>query len=81
MFKIMQDKLPCSVQSVPMSYVLKYQEQLFRNHSQSVERLNERGGLSSRELYCAVNNVSVWRIISGSLKEETANEWLESLKF
>lgn len=42
--------------SVPWSLVAPHAEQALRNHGQTLERLAERGGLSTRELACVIQD-------------------------
>jgi hypothetical protein len=41
--------------SVPWSIVSPHEAQALRNHGQSLDRLNERGGVSIRELWAILN--------------------------
>ena len=42
------------------SLVAPHEARAYKNHYQSLERLNARGGLSPRELYCVLNDVGFW---------------------
>lgn len=44
---------------VPWDLVAPHEKQAKENHSQTLERLNERGGLSPKELYAVVNDKSL----------------------
>jgi hypothetical protein len=46
--------------SVPWRLVEPHEAQAIKNHDQSLERLNERGGLSAGELWCVVHGLN-WR--------------------
>jgi hypothetical protein len=50
--------LPDSPKSVPWSFMEGHAEQAMENHSQTLERLAERGGLSPLEMYLVVSNKS-----------------------
>jgi hypothetical protein len=39
------------IKSIPMRILLPYEEQALRNHSQSLQRLAERGGMDACEIY------------------------------
>jgi hypothetical protein len=41
---------------VPWAFVEEHEQQALRNHSQTVKRLAERGGLSLWELWCVVHD-------------------------
>ena len=45
--------------SVPWEMVEPFQERAYSNHSQSLERLDSRGGLSIQELYLLINDKSL----------------------
>lgn len=51
----------CTVKSVPWSFVEGHEKQALSTHSQTLERLNERGGLHPVELRCVVNDISFWK--------------------
>lgn len=53
-FKIMKGKF---IHSVPMEFALQFEDWAKKNHNQSIERLNERGGLSSLEFYCIMEGL------------------------
>src|SRR5216684_6385583 len=63
--------------SMPWSLVSGHDRQAQSNHSQTLERLAERGGLSPLELWCVVNDKK-WRE-KGTMTEAQAIEWLRSL--
>jgi len=48
---------PSHPDSIPWSLIELHREQAERNHYQTIERLQERGGLSVVELYCVLNNM------------------------
>ncbi len=39
-----------NIKSIPMRLLIPYEEQALRNHSQSLQRLAERGGMDSTEI-------------------------------
>jgi hypothetical protein len=57
---------------VPWSVAEQAREQAYRNHSQSLERLDERGGLSVVELAGALTGLSYWQL--GGLNKDAAEE-------
>lgn len=59
---------------VPWSFVEPHRERALANHSQTLERLNERGGLAPEELWCLVNDKPL-RCIR-EVTELGAAEWL-----
>lgn len=63
--------------SVPWDLVKDHDEQAQSNHSQSLERLAERGGLSPLELWCVVNDKK-WHE-KGNMTEAKAIKWLRSV--
>lgn len=75
-FRILQGQglPPCKVKSVPMEDVIPYEKRAIQNHSQSIRRLNERGGLSPLELRVLVEDKSIWK---SGYTEEMCARWLE----
>ena len=61
--------------SLPWSLVEQWREQAECNHSQTLERLNERGGLAPEELWAAAHGMTIrqWR---EWLSEREAGQWL-----
>ena len=49
-------KFPELPQTVPWGFVAEHEPQSLHNHSQSLERLAQRGGLDWSELYYVVND-------------------------
>ena len=45
------------IKSIPMRLLLPYEEQALRNHSQSLQRLAERGGMDPCEIYGMVRGL------------------------
>jgi hypothetical protein len=62
---------------VPWSLVGSHERQAQKNHSQSLERLSQRGGLSPLELWCVVNDKH-WHE-KGDMTETKAIEWLHTV--
>lgn len=64
--------------SVPWSFVEKFREQAEYNHDQTLERLNERGGLGPDEMWCAAYGqpLSKFRQTLPVPSEEACGEWL-----
>ena len=44
--------------TAPWSLLAPHERQALRNHGQTLERLNERGGLSPREMMCVLEDRS-----------------------
>jgi|SRR5579859_868602 len=63
--------------SVPWELVKDHEKQAQSNHSQSLDRLAERGGLSPKELWCVVHDKKYYE--SRNITEAMAIEWLRSL--
>lgn len=72
-FPIMNPGQPCPIAQVPMFYVAQFERQAQINHSQSVTRLAERGGLTPKELYGVVHGLSYRQT---KLTETECIEWL-----
>ncbi len=60
--------------SVPWSFVAPHEDQARANHDQSLERLNERGGLSPQELWAVVHGKR-WR---DAPSDAACSAWLMS---
>lgn len=64
--------------SVPYDLVKDHEKQAQLNHSQSLSRLAERGGLSPKELWCVVHDT--WFYDAREMTEAKAIDWLRSLE-
>jgi len=75
-----REKAALCPDTVPWSLVGGHEEQAQRNHSQTLTRLAERGGLSPEELYGVVHDLP-WHKKSGEVQitEEGAVDWLIQL--
>ena len=60
---------------VPWDLVVPHEKQAIRNHDQTLEKLNERGGLDPRELYAVCHSMS-WREVD-RLDMSQCMEWLK----
>lgn len=60
LFPIMGDRVQERRGYVPMAILRRHQAQALRNHSQTVERLRERGGLDPQEALATISDQS-WR--------------------
>jgi hypothetical protein len=89
-FKVMRMRGPefpeDQVESVPWWLVLQGPEgrrdngrRALKNHGQTLERLNERGGLSPLELYAVANDMSFRDAMHGT-GEMKAMQWLRELR-
>lgn len=47
------------IESVPWGLVAPFERQALSNHSQTLQRLSERGGLGLEELWCVLNEKSL----------------------
>lgn len=54
----------------PIAFLAKYEPRAMKNHSQSLKRLSERGGLSWVEGYCIIRDMGFFDYTFGD--EETA---------
>lgn len=62
--------------TVPWCWVESFAAQLQRNHSQTVQRLAERGGLNACELWLASRGLGLFE--EPKVSEAVAVEWLET---
>ncbi len=53
---------------IPWDLIKDHENQAQRNHSQSLQRLNERGGLDPVEMYAVINDL-LWRDVKLSQRE------------
>lgn len=60
--------------SLPWVMVEPWRRQAELNHSQTLERINERGGLAPEELWCAAHGYGLRRI--REITESEAGRWL-----
>lgn len=68
---------PDARRSVPWAWVAPHEEQARSNHSQSLERLAQRGGLGPDELYLAVHGQPLRRLWREKFPTvEQAEAWL-----
>lgn len=60
--------------SIPWAFAETFREQAYENHSQTLERLAERGGLSPEEIWMAANakSLRMWREVD----EQASIDWL-----
>lgn len=61
--------------SIPWSLVEQWREQAERNHGQTLERLNERGGLAPEELWLAAHGHKLFAR-PPLITESAAGQWL-----
>ena len=79
-FKILDpNRYKISVKSVPWHWIAPHEAQALRNHGQSLEKLNSRGGLSPYELYAVIHDVHSREIRHVTMDD--AITWLESIDF
>jgi hypothetical protein len=55
-FKVLCRNYPECPPAIPWAMVEPHENQAIRNHGQSLERLDERGGLSPEELYAVLRD-------------------------
>lgn len=65
------------VSTIPWALIEPHRKQAYANHSQTLERLNERGGLGVEELWCVMHD----KPLSGPDKVtfNDACDWLDNL--
>jgi hypothetical protein len=66
-------------QSISWDIVKDHDKQAQSNHSQTLEHLAGRGGLSPKELWCVVHDKKFYDPESRLITETSALEWLKSL--
>lgn len=62
------------LRSIPWELIKDHEAQAYKNHSQTLSRLNERGGLDPVEMYAVMNNL-LWNKVKLSPLE--CLEWIE----
>lgn len=67
-----RDRWPASL---PWAMVEPWRAQAERNHGQTLERLNERGGLAPEELWLAAHGMRLF-VRPQPITESEAGEWL-----
>lgn len=76
-FKILSHRShTCKLTSVPWDWIKDHEEQAKKNHYQSLEQLNSRGGLSPLEMYAVKNNIK-WSEAAKIHTEQSAAIWIE----
>jgi hypothetical protein len=61
-------RVPSCPRSVPWGVLASHERQAVQNHSQSLERLAERGGLDLVEMVCVLTDVP-WRAVEMTERE------------
>lgn len=51
---------------IPFGLLVPHRGQAKTNHDQTIERLNERGGLAVSELYCVLNDIRQRDLLPGA---------------
>lgn len=75
MFKVLTNK--AGIKSIPWDLISPYEKRALINHNQTLEQLHNRGGLSSQEIFCIVNNLPFSFKTIGHLSENDADLWLK----
>lgn len=57
-FKVLGTEDRKYLKNVPYDFILQYEDNAVYNHGQTVERLNQRGGLALDEMYCVINGLT-----------------------
>lgn len=63
---------------IPWGLIEPHRKQAYKNHSQSLETLNSRGGLCLEELYCTLRDESLDPIWRKTLSTEHAARYIET---
>jgi hypothetical protein len=76
-----QSRLPRAVRDrwprdVPWEFVETFRAQAEDNHNQTLERLNERGGLGPDEMWLAAHGLGLFQSRVQPPSEEECGEWL-----
>ncbi|MBG8552367.1 hypothetical protein [Hymenobacter guriensis] len=50
------------LKSIPMEVLRPFEKQAYRNHDQTLERLNQRGGLTPKETLAIIRGCSFYRL-------------------
>jgi hypothetical protein len=66
------------IKSIPMHLLAPYKEQAQRNHSQSLQRLAERGGMDSTEILGMVRGIGWSQLVVRPDDEVELIKWVES---
>lgn len=78
-FKVLSSYFfPTKIKSIPWDFIEPHRLQANTNHYQSLERLNERGGLSPWEIRCVVHDVTTYKS-PRDWTESNCVQWLEEL--
>lgn len=59
--------------SIPWAMIASHEAQAIKTHDQTLERLDERGGLSPTELYAVLNDISYSKV---TLTEYQCVAWI-----
>jgi hypothetical protein len=73
-----RQRLPGAPRSVPWSLLAPHEERALRNHDQTLERLNERGGLGVSEMVAVIEDRDVSWVMRAS-EDETLPALLKHL--
>jgi len=57
--------------------IAPFERQVIRNHSQSLEKLAQRGGLSPTEIYAAMNGLTLTAMNNGEYTDADCVEWIK----
>lgn len=65
--------------TIPWAFVAPHGAQALRNHDQTLERLNERGGLSPLEIFAVVHDRHYRDVLRAGMTESLAGTWLRGV--
>jgi len=77
MFQIIHSCPSVLPRAIPFEHVAPFESRAFRNHHQTLDRLNERGGLSPRELLCLVTDRRLSEENMFQLTHEQLDAWFK----
>jgi len=69
--------------TIPFRLIKPYEDRVRRNHSQSLERLAQRGGLGAIELYAAIREIPLneaMRNVSAEDARRIINQWIKEIE-
>lgn len=71
--------------SIPWSLIEPHQDRAWKNHQQSLDRLDERGGLSACEALCVIEDADLRRLLTSkhgrfNARGEYRTEWCDCIE-
>lgn len=75
-FHVLRSEMSCPP-TLPWTIVEPWRNRAQLNHNQTLEQLDERGGLSPYELWCAAHDLPIFPM--RAIDKRIAGEWIKSL--